>query len=152
MKLPKSAPKSSRNPLSSSSGEDEGLRKTQSPAQEEDEEFSEDEELYADAEDGNRTRSRSPSKFTRSSASPRRPSPDVKHADFEELSQHEDRGSSWTDLDLSIVVALASPVGNWLTGGDHLKTILLVALLVYYLHQLIHGTPDLRAHIRAHHG
>ncbi|KII84140.1 hypothetical protein PLICRDRAFT_57946 [Plicaturopsis crispa FD-325 SS-3] len=45
--------------------------------------------------------------------------------------------SSWTDLDLSIVVALVSPIGNWLTGGDHIKDLLLIALLIFYLHQLI---------------
>ncbi|TBU43032.1 hypothetical protein BD309DRAFT_991277 [Dichomitus squalens] len=44
---------------------------------------------------------------------------------------------SWADLDLSIVVALVSPIGNWLTGGDHMKNIFLIILLILYLHQII---------------
>ena len=46
---------------------------------------------------------------------------------------------SWTDLDLSIIVALVSPIGNWLTGGDHIKNLFLIILLIFYLHQLIEG-------------
>ncbi|KAI0087562.1 hypothetical protein BDY19DRAFT_1058046 [Irpex rosettiformis] len=44
---------------------------------------------------------------------------------------------SWTDLNMSIIVALISPIGNWLTGSDHVKHLCLLLLLVYYLHQLI---------------
>lgn len=51
----------------------------------------------------------------------------------------ETRLSSWTDLDLSVVVALVSPIGHWLTGGDHIKNLFLVVLLIFYLHQLIQG-------------
>lgn len=47
--------------------------------------------------------------------------------------------SSWTDLDLSVVVALAAPIGNWLTGNDHLKNLFLILLLIIYLHKLIQG-------------
>lgn len=47
--------------------------------------------------------------------------------------------SFWTDLDLSIIVAIVSPIGNWLTGGDHIKNLLLIILLIFYLHQLIEG-------------
>ena len=47
--------------------------------------------------------------------------------------------SSWTDLDLSVVVALVAPVGNWLTGNDHLKNLFLILLLIVYLHQVIQG-------------
>ena len=47
--------------------------------------------------------------------------------------------SSWITYDLSIVVALISPIGNWLTGGDHVKNILLIIFLIFYLHQLIEG-------------
>ncbi|KAI0053507.1 hypothetical protein FA95DRAFT_1552573 [Auriscalpium vulgare] len=60
-----------------------------------------------------------------------------------ELSQRQpvarepSHSTSWTDLDLSVVVALAAPVGNWLTGNDHLKNLFLVLLLIVYLHQLI---------------
>ncbi|KAI6030021.1 hypothetical protein EDC04DRAFT_115255 [Pisolithus marmoratus] len=35
------------------------------------------------------------------------------------------------------MIALASPIGNWLTGGNHVKNALLLFLLVYYLHQII---------------
>ncbi|KAH8101259.1 hypothetical protein BXZ70DRAFT_1007640 [Cristinia sonorae] len=44
---------------------------------------------------------------------------------------------SWYDLDLSLVVALISPIGNWLTGSDHIKNLFLILLLIFYLHQLI---------------
>ncbi|KAJ3558832.1 hypothetical protein NM688_g686 [Phlebia brevispora] len=44
---------------------------------------------------------------------------------------------SWSDLDVSMVIALLSPVGNWLTGGDHVKNLFLLLLLIFYLHQLI---------------
>ena len=47
------------------------------------------------------------------------------------------KSSSWFDLDLSIIVALLSPIGNWLTGGDHVKNAFLVILLILYLHQII---------------
>ncbi|KZT19577.1 hypothetical protein NEOLEDRAFT_1141920 [Neolentinus lepideus HHB14362 ss-1] len=46
-------------------------------------------------------------------------------------------GSSWTDMDLSIMLALAAPIGNWLTGTDHLKNVFLICLLIFYLHQII---------------
>lgn len=51
----------------------------------------------------------------------------------------EPRLSSWSDLDLSVIVALVSPIGHWLTGGDHIKNIFLIVLLIFYLHQLIQG-------------
>ena len=44
---------------------------------------------------------------------------------------------SWYEFDLSVLVALVSPIGNWLTGGDHVKHLLLILLLVFYLHQII---------------
>lgn len=63
---------------------------------------------------------------------------------------HEENGSSerhsgvelesskgWYEFDLSVILALVSPIGNWLTGGDHVKNILLVLLLIFYLHQII---------------
>jgi hypothetical protein len=40
---------------------------------------------------------------------------------------------------LSVVVALVSPIGHWLTGGDHIKNLFLIVLLIFYLHQLIQG-------------
>lgn len=57
--------------------------------------------------------------------------------------------SFWADLDLSIIVAIVSPIGNWLTGGDHIKNLVLVILLIFYLHQLIEGTYiTMSAHIQ----
>ncbi|KAF8439986.1 hypothetical protein L210DRAFT_3541360 [Boletus edulis BED1] len=44
---------------------------------------------------------------------------------------------AWYEFDLSVVLALLSPIVNWLTGSDHVKNILLILLLVFYLHQII---------------
>lgn len=44
---------------------------------------------------------------------------------------------AWYEFDLAVVVALVSPIGNWLTGTDHVKNILLIVLLIFYLHQII---------------
>ncbi|PPR08285.1 hypothetical protein CVT24_001127 [Panaeolus cyanescens] len=46
---------------------------------------------------------------------------------------------AWYEFDLAVVVALVSPIGNWLTGGDHIKNLLLIVLLIFYLHQIIEG-------------
>ena len=46
---------------------------------------------------------------------------------------------AWYEFDLAVVVALVSPLGNWLTGTDHVKNLLLMVLLVFYLHQIIEG-------------
>lgn len=53
---------------------------------------------------------------------------------------------AWYEFDLAVVVALVSPIGNWLTGGDHVKNLLLIIFLIFYLHQIIEG-----AHISIHH-
>ena len=58
---------------------------------------------------------------------------------------HDDDSSpppsrAWYEFDLAVVVALVSPVGNWLTGGDHIKNLLLIVLLILYLHQIIEST------------
>ncbi|KAJ7477948.1 hypothetical protein B0H11DRAFT_2234285 [Mycena galericulata] len=37
---------------------------------------------------------------------------------------------------LPVLLALAPPIGNWLTGGDYVKDLLLL-LLVFYLHRLV---------------
>ncbi|KIM42083.1 hypothetical protein M413DRAFT_445243 [Hebeloma cylindrosporum] len=44
---------------------------------------------------------------------------------------------AWYEFDLAVVVALVSPIGNWLTGTDHVKNLLLIVLLIFYLHQII---------------
>ncbi|KAJ7085448.1 hypothetical protein B0H15DRAFT_846967 [Mycena belliarum] len=43
----------------------------------------------------------------------------------------------WYKPSLPVLLALVPPIGNWLTGGDHLKDLLLLLLLVFYLHQLV---------------
>ena len=54
-----------------------------------------------------------------------------------------DSSARWFGYDLSIIVAMVSPVGNLLTGSDHIKNIFLLLLLIYYLHQLVEGMPYL---------
>ncbi|KAF8884487.1 hypothetical protein BD779DRAFT_1612123 [Infundibulicybe gibba] len=44
---------------------------------------------------------------------------------------------AWYEFDLAVVVALVSPLGHLLTGGDHIKNLLLIVLLIFYLHQII---------------
>jgi hypothetical protein len=50
---------------------------------------------------------------------------------------------AWYEFDLSVVVALASPIGKWLTGGDHVRNFLLILLLIFYLHQIIESASRL---------
>ncbi|KZP13970.1 hypothetical protein FIBSPDRAFT_935986 [Athelia psychrophila] len=63
----------------------------------------------------------------------------MRHEDVAEYpsSAAQPKLSSWADLDLSVIIALVSPIGQWLTGGDHIKNLFLMVLLVFYLHQLI---------------
>ncbi|KAG6848904.1 hypothetical protein H0H93_012975 [Arthromyces matolae] len=63
---------------------------------------------------------------------------------------HEDPSSptgntvrAWYEFDLAVVVALVSPIGNWLTGGDHIKNFSLIMFLIFYLHQIIEVPWDL---------
>ncbi|KAF8809930.1 hypothetical protein BYT27DRAFT_7135760 [Phlegmacium glaucopus] len=56
------------------------------------------------------------------------------HDDSDPMSPYS---RAWYEFDLAVVVALVSPVGNWLTGGDHIKNLLLIVLLIFYLHQII---------------
>lgn len=46
---------------------------------------------------------------------------------------------AWYEFDLAVMVALSSPVGHWLIGGDHVKNLVFVLLLIFYLHQLVEG-------------
>ncbi|KAH9976679.1 hypothetical protein BGW80DRAFT_1456794 [Lactifluus volemus] len=55
----------------------------------------------------------------------------------DELPNRRSRSSSWTDLDLSVIVVIITPFVNWLTGSDHLKNLFLVLFLIVYLQQLI---------------
>ncbi|KAJ7875476.1 hypothetical protein B0H14DRAFT_3130660 [Mycena olivaceomarginata] len=43
----------------------------------------------------------------------------------------------WYKPSVPVLLALAPPIGNWLTGGDHVKDLLLLLLLVFYLHQIV---------------
>lgn len=79
---------------------------------------------------------------SRSSANTKTPLQRRRTRSSSNVYRESDRGSSssgWLGLDLSIIVALVSPLGNLLTGGDHIKNVLLLLLLVYYLHQLVEG-------------
>ncbi|KAJ7833007.1 hypothetical protein B0H14DRAFT_1170116 [Mycena olivaceomarginata] len=44
---------------------------------------------------------------------------------------------AWYKPSVPVLLALAPPIGNWLTGGDHVKDLLLLLLLVFYLHQIV---------------
>ncbi|KAJ7615177.1 hypothetical protein B0H17DRAFT_1115912 [Mycena rosella] len=64
------------------------------------------------------------------------------HPREEEKEEHPDsaespHGNPWYKPSLPVLLALTPPVANWLTGGDHLKDLLLLLLLVFYLHQLV---------------
>ncbi|KAJ7127316.1 hypothetical protein C8R43DRAFT_700678 [Mycena crocata] len=61
--------------------------------------------------------------------------PEDRHEDEGGESEHQAR--AWYQPSLPVLLALAPPIGNWLTGGDHLKDLLLLLLLVFYLHQLV---------------
>lgn len=60
-------------------------------------------------------------------------------SDRSESSPMSPKTRAWYEFDLAVVVALVSPIGNWLTGGDHVKNLLLIVLLIFYLHQVIEG-------------
>ena len=62
--------------------------------------------------------------------------------ELEELSDAVNE-RAWYEFDLSVVLALLSPIANWLTGSDHVKNILLILFLVFYLHQIIEGGSPL---------
>ena len=64
-------------------------------------------------------------------------SPRIRHSSPSSMSPSS---RAWYEFDLAVVVALVSPIGNWLTGGDHIKNILLIVLLIFYLHQITEST------------
>ncbi|KAJ7818858.1 hypothetical protein B0H14DRAFT_3738528 [Mycena olivaceomarginata] len=43
----------------------------------------------------------------------------------------------WYKPSVPVLLALVPPIGNWLTGGDPIKDLLLLLLLVFYLHQIV---------------
>ncbi|KJA26608.1 hypothetical protein HYPSUDRAFT_63850 [Hypholoma sublateritium FD-334 SS-4] len=80
----------------------------------------------------------------RGAPSPRRPSINTNIPPYSYQKGGSPSGSplspnsrAWYEFDLAVVVALVSPLGNWLTGTDHVKNLLLIVLLVFYLHQII---------------
>ncbi|THH28191.1 hypothetical protein EUX98_g5991 [Antrodiella citrinella] len=66
--------------------------------------------------------------------------PFASHGHDRPTKEKREEKRTWYDLDLSLVVALVSPIGNWLTGSDHVKNLFLILLLIFYLHQLIEGS------------
>ncbi|KAK7022514.1 hypothetical protein R3P38DRAFT_2961237 [Favolaschia claudopus] len=54
-----------------------------------------------------------------------------------EIDDEDGAARPWYKPSLPIILALAPPIGNWLTGGDHLKDLVLLLLLIFYLHQLV---------------
>ncbi|KAJ7938558.1 hypothetical protein B0H13DRAFT_2301589 [Mycena leptocephala] len=66
-----------------------------------------------------------------------RPAPHTPPHDNDD--SHPPAARPWYQPSLPVLLALAPPIGNWLTGGDHLKDLLLLLLLVFYVHQLIEG-------------
>lgn len=75
----------------------------------------------------------------RASSIPQTAAPFAEAYEREEEEDHTPESRPWYRPSLPVVLALAPPIGNWLTGGDHLKDLLLLLLLVFYLHQLIEG-------------
>ncbi|KAJ7899008.1 hypothetical protein B0H13DRAFT_2031337 [Mycena leptocephala] len=55
----------------------------------------------------------------------------------EEETYHTPAPRPWYKPSIPVLLAIAPPIGNWLTGGDHLKDLLLLLLLIFYLHQLV---------------
>jgi hypothetical protein len=53
----------------------------------------------------------------------------------------------WYKPSVPVLLALAPPIGNWLTGGDHVKDLLLLLLLVFYLHQIVEGASHTNINI-----
>lgn len=52
---------------------------------------------------------------------------------------------AWYESDISVIIALFSPIANWLTGSDHIKNAFLILLLVFYLYQIVEGGSALSA-------
>lgn len=79
----------------------------------------------------------------KSNHTPKRPS--NRHGDDDDShdSQHEARQRAWYEFDLAVVLVLISPMGNWLTGGDHIRDLMFFVLLVFYLRQVIEGVFSL---------
>lgn len=43
----------------------------------------------------------------------------------------------WYEINIAVIIALLSPLVNWLTGGNYVQQFVMLGLLVYYLHQII---------------
>ncbi len=61
------------------------------------------------------------------------------HAPPPRLDTPKSPSRAWYQFDFAVVVALVSPVGNLLTGGDLIKNLLYILFLLFYLHQIIEG-------------
>ncbi|KAF7309954.1 OTU domain-containing protein [Mycena indigotica] len=61
--------------------------------------------------------------------------PDAGNESEDEIEEYHHR--PWYKPSLPVLLPLAASFGNWLTGGDQLKDIALLLLLMFYLHQLV---------------
>ncbi|TFK37016.1 hypothetical protein BDQ12DRAFT_736437 [Crucibulum laeve] len=113
-------------------------RSDSSMSEEEDEEGPEDEESNEDSEyKGSMKGKERAGEHTRSSVDTARLYSYGARKSPVSPRTHSRATRAWYEFDLAVVVALVSPVGNWLTGGDHIKNLLLVLFLIFYLHQII---------------
>ncbi|KAI6007091.1 hypothetical protein EDD15DRAFT_2190706 [Pisolithus albus] len=69
--------------------------------------------------------------FAHHTLPPRSFSPDAREEDVQHTAK------AWYQFDFAVMIALASGIGNWLTGGDYVRDAILLLLLLFYLHQLI---------------
>lgn len=123
-----------------SSKSDDPLASNHHQANEEEEEEEEDEKEHSPSDYESDSESSEPT-----SASPQRPPPlgidtSVPYEKDHSSSPTSPSTRAWYEFYLAVVVALVSPIGNWLTGGDHVKNLLLIILLIFYLHQIIEST------------
>lgn len=48
----------------------------------------------------------------------------------------------WYLPSLAVACALVPPVGNLLTGGDEIRNLIFMVLLMWYLHQIVEGASE----------
>lgn len=58
---------------------------------------------------------------------------------LDERQRRATRKRKWYQFDMAVIIALVSPLGNLLTGGDLVKNLVYVLLLLFYLHQVVEG-------------
>ncbi|KIY64608.1 hypothetical protein CYLTODRAFT_445888 [Cylindrobasidium torrendii FP15055 ss-10] len=77
---------------------------------------------------------------------------DSEEDSLDELQRRATRKRKWYQFDMAVIIALISPLGNLLTGGDLVKNLVYVLLLLFYLHQVVEAPWDMyhRARPRRH--